>query len=75
MNTKRCENQGAIVTGGCREIGRAIARASLFLASKEADNLNGTILNVDGGWLARRETFFSSVIFDLVVSQIILHHP
>jgi 2-deoxy-D-gluconate 3-dehydrogenase len=30
-----------------------IAGAALFLASKEADYLNGTIMNVDGGWLAR----------------------
>jgi len=30
-----------------------IADAILFLASKEADYLNGTIMNVDGGWLAR----------------------
>ena len=25
----------------------------LFLASKDADYMNGTIMNVDGGWLAR----------------------
>ena len=30
-----------------------IAGTILFLASKEADYLNGTVLNVDGGWLAR----------------------
>jgi 2-deoxy-D-gluconate 3-dehydrogenase len=30
-----------------------IAGAALFLASKDADYLNGTIMNVDGGWLAR----------------------
>lgn len=30
-----------------------IAGAAVFLASKDADYLNGTILNVDGGWLAR----------------------
>jgi 2-deoxy-D-gluconate 3-dehydrogenase len=30
-----------------------IAGATLFLASKDADYLNGTIMNVDGGWLAR----------------------
>ena len=30
-----------------------IAGAALFLASKEADYLNGTIMNLDGGWLAR----------------------
>ncbi len=30
-----------------------IAGAILFLASKEADYLNGTIMNIDGGWLAR----------------------
>lgn len=30
-----------------------IAGAMLFLASKDADYLNGTIMNVDGGWLAR----------------------
>lgn len=30
-----------------------IAGAILFLASKDADYLNGTIMNVDGGWLAR----------------------
>ncbi len=30
-----------------------IAGAALFLASKDADYLNGTILNVDGGWLGR----------------------
>ncbi len=30
-----------------------IAGAVLFLASKDADYLNGTIMNVDGGWLAR----------------------
>ena len=30
-----------------------IAGAALFLASRDADYLNGTIMNVDGGWLAR----------------------
>jgi 2-deoxy-D-gluconate 3-dehydrogenase len=30
-----------------------IAGAILFLASRDADYLNGTIMNVDGGWLAR----------------------
>ncbi len=30
-----------------------ISGAVLFLASPDADYLNGTILNVDGGWLAR----------------------
>jgi 2-deoxy-D-gluconate 3-dehydrogenase len=30
-----------------------VAGAILFLASKDADYLNGTIMNVDGGWLAR----------------------
>lgn len=30
-----------------------IAGAALFLASSDADYLNGAILNVDGGWLAR----------------------
>ena len=30
-----------------------VAGACLFLASPDADYLNGTILNVDGGWLAR----------------------
>jgi 2-deoxy-D-gluconate 3-dehydrogenase len=30
-----------------------IADPVVFLASKEADYLNGTIINVDGGWLAR----------------------
>src|SRR5581483_586438 len=30
-----------------------IAGAALFLASKDADYMNGTIMNVDGGWLAR----------------------
>ena len=30
-----------------------IAEPILFLASKDADYLNGTIMNVDGGWLAR----------------------
>jgi len=30
-----------------------IAGGCLFLASTEADYLNGTILNIDGGWLAR----------------------
>jgi 2-deoxy-D-gluconate 3-dehydrogenase len=30
-----------------------IAEPVLFLASKAADYLNGTIMNVDGGWLAR----------------------
>jgi len=30
-----------------------IAGAILFLASKDADYLNGTIMNVDGGWLGR----------------------
>jgi 2-dehydro-3-deoxy-D-gluconate 5-dehydrogenase len=30
-----------------------IAGAILFLASSEADYMNGTIMNVDGGWLAR----------------------
>lgn len=30
-----------------------IAGSCLFLSSKEADYLNGTIMNVDGGWLSR----------------------
>ncbi len=30
-----------------------IAGGCLFLASREADYVNGTILNIDGGWLAR----------------------
>jgi len=30
-----------------------IAEAILFLASSQADYMNGTIMNVDGGWLAR----------------------
>ena len=30
------------VSGGC-----------MFLASADADYMNGTILNIDGGWLAR----------------------
>ena len=30
-----------------------IAGGCMFLASSEADYLNGTILNIDGGWLAR----------------------
>ncbi len=30
-----------------------IAGSCVFLASKEADYLNGTIMNVDGGWLSR----------------------
>ncbi len=30
-----------------------IAGAAMFLASKDADYMNGTIMNVDGGWLAR----------------------
>jgi 2-deoxy-D-gluconate 3-dehydrogenase len=30
-----------------------VAGGILFLASKEADYLNGTIMNMDGGWLAR----------------------
>ncbi|HXE42230.1 MAG TPA: SDR family oxidoreductase [Candidatus Baltobacteraceae bacterium] len=30
-----------------------IAGAAMFLASRDADYLNGTIMNVDGGWLAR----------------------
>jgi 2-deoxy-D-gluconate 3-dehydrogenase len=30
-----------------------IAGSCVFLASSEADYLNGTILNVDGGWMAR----------------------
>ncbi len=30
-----------------------IAGAALFLASRDADYLNGTVMNVDGGWLAR----------------------
>jgi 2-deoxy-D-gluconate 3-dehydrogenase len=30
-----------------------IAGGCLFLASSEADYVNGTILNIDGGWLAR----------------------
>jgi 2-deoxy-D-gluconate 3-dehydrogenase len=30
-----------------------IAGGCLFLASRDADYLNGTIMNIDGGWLAR----------------------
>jgi 2-deoxy-D-gluconate 3-dehydrogenase len=30
-----------------------IAGTALFLASKDSDYLNGAVLNVDGGWLAR----------------------
>jgi 2-deoxy-D-gluconate 3-dehydrogenase len=30
-----------------------VAEPILFLASKDADYMNGTIMNVDGGWLAR----------------------
>jgi 2-dehydro-3-deoxy-D-gluconate 5-dehydrogenase len=30
-----------------------IAGAAVFLASEDADYLNGAILNIDGGWLAR----------------------
>jgi 2-deoxy-D-gluconate 3-dehydrogenase len=30
-----------------------IAGSCVFLSSKEADYLNGTIMNVDGGWLSR----------------------
>jgi 2-deoxy-D-gluconate 3-dehydrogenase len=30
-----------------------IAESVLFLASKDADYMNGTIMNVDGGWLGR----------------------
>src|SRR5206468_7434432 len=30
-----------------------IAGGCVFLASPEADYLNGTIMNIDGGWLAR----------------------
>jgi 2-deoxy-D-gluconate 3-dehydrogenase len=30
-----------------------VAGAVLFLASKDADYMNGAIMNVDGGWLAR----------------------
>jgi 2-deoxy-D-gluconate 3-dehydrogenase len=30
-----------------------IAGACMFLASRDADYLNGAVLNVDGGWLAR----------------------
>jgi len=31
----------------------SISGACLFLASQDADYVNGAILNVDGGWLAR----------------------
>jgi 2-deoxy-D-gluconate 3-dehydrogenase len=30
-----------------------IAGGCVFLASSDADYLNGCILNIDGGWLAR----------------------
>ncbi|MCE5217081.1 SDR family oxidoreductase, partial [bacterium] len=30
-----------------------IASGCLYLASPQADYLNGTILNIDGGWLGR----------------------
>jgi 2-dehydro-3-deoxy-D-gluconate 5-dehydrogenase len=30
-----------------------IAGACVFLASRDADYLNGSVLNVDGGWLGR----------------------
>ena len=34
--------EGSDIAGGC-----------VFLSSSDADYLNGTILNIDGGWLGR----------------------
>jgi len=34
-----------------------IASAAVFLASKDASYINGTILTVDGGWIANSDYF------------------
>jgi 2-deoxy-D-gluconate 3-dehydrogenase len=50
---KRAESILARIPEGRWAQPEDIAESVLFLASKDADYLNGTILNVDGGWLAR----------------------
>jgi 2-deoxy-D-gluconate 3-dehydrogenase len=50
---KRNQAIVARIPEGCYAQPADIAEPILFLASKEADYMNGTIMNVDGGWLAR----------------------
>jgi len=50
---KRSESILARIPEGRWATPEDIAEPVLFLASKDADYLNGTIMNADGGWLAR----------------------
>jgi len=50
---KRSESILARIPQSCWAEPEDISGPVLFLASKEADYMNGTIMNVDGGWLAR----------------------
>jgi 2-deoxy-D-gluconate 3-dehydrogenase len=50
---KRSESILARIPEGRWGTPEDVAEPILFLASKEADYMNGTIMNVDGGWLAR----------------------
>ena len=50
---KRAESILARIPEGRWAQPEVIAESVLFLASKDADYMNGTIMNVDGGWLAR----------------------
>jgi 2-deoxy-D-gluconate 3-dehydrogenase len=50
---KRNESILARIPEGRWGMPEDIAGACVFLATREADYLNGTIMNVDGGWLSR----------------------
>ena len=50
---KRAESILARIPEGRWAQPEDMAEPVLFLASREADYLNGTVMNVDGGWLAR----------------------
>ena len=52
-DAKRAESILARIPEGRWALAEELAEPVLFLASREADYLNGTVMNVDGGWLAR----------------------